>query len=411
MSSPLAQPLTLKNGLMLPNRLAKAAMAENLADKDLLPTDDVYSAYKAWAEGGWGLIITGNVQVDPRYLGQPRDITNNDLITRARLLDSWKKWASICRVAGTPTVMQICHPGRQSPAGAGSRGFFEKTLAPSAIPLRLGKGLFAAVVSKLLFGTPRAMTVEEILNVQNRFVETAVLASEAGFDGIELHGAHGYLLSQFLAAKTNQRVDEYGGTAGARAKVVVDIIEAIRDAVPKSFTVGIKFNSVDHQSTIALEECLEQLRLITNAGIDFLEISGGSYEEPIGILDPDQITRVKQESTTAREAFFLDFAKAIRNEFPNLPLLVTGGFRSRKVMEGALSGNALDIVGMARPAVLNASAASNTLLDMRKKDDEARAIAVSVPTPWLLKKIGNYVIGAGYETAWYGRKIKTLGRV
>lgn len=110
---------------------------------------------------------------------------------------------------------------------------------------------------------------------------------------------------------------------------------------------------------------------------------------------------MKKESTTAREAFFLDFAKAIRNEFPNLPLLVTGGFRSRKVMEGALSGNALDIVGMARPAVLNASAASNTLLDMRKKDDEARAIAVSVPTPWLLKKIGNYVIGAGYETVCY----------
>ncbi|KAH7227134.1 uncharacterized protein BKA55DRAFT_599160 [Fusarium redolens] len=411
MSSPIAQPITFGNGLTLPNRLAKSAMAENLADKDLLPTNDVYSAYKAWAEGGWGLIITGNVQVDPRYLGQPGDIAYNNLISRTRLLDSWKKWASTCRVAGTPTVMQISHPGRQSPAGAGKRGLFEKALAPSAIPLRLGKGLFAAVISKLLFGTPKAMTVEEILHVRDCFVETAVLASEAGFDGIELHGAHGYLLSQFLTAKTNQRVDEYGGTPKARAKIVVDIIKAIRDAVPKSFTVGIKFNSVDHQSSIALEECLEQLRLITDAGIDFLEISGGSYEEPIGILDPDQITRVKKESTAAREAFFLDFAKAIRNEFPDLPLLVTGGFRSRKVIEDALLSNALDIVGLARPAVLNASAPSSTLLDMSKGDDEARAIAVSVPTPWLLKKIGNYIIGAGYETAWYGKKIKTLGRV
>jgi 2,4-dienoyl-CoA reductase-like NADH-dependent reductase (Old Yellow Enzyme family) len=152
---------------------------------------------------------------------------------------------------------------------------------PSAIPLRLGKGLFATMISKILFGTPRAMTVQEIHDVQNRFVETAVLASEAGFDGIELHGAHGYLLPQFLTAKTNQRVDGYGGTARARAKIVVDIIEAIRDAVPKSFTVGIKFNSVDHQSSIALEECLEQLQLIIKAGIDFLEVSGGSYEEPI----------------------------------------------------------------------------------------------------------------------------------
>ncbi|KAM0203162.1 hypothetical protein ACHAQI_010568 [Fusarium lateritium] len=398
MSSPIAQPITLRNGLMLPNRLAKSAMAENLADKDLLPTEDVYSAYKAWAEGGWGLIITGNVQVDPRYLGQPGDIANNTSISRTRVLDSWKKWASACRAAGTPTVMQISHPGRQSPAGAGRRGFFEKALAPSAVPLRLGKGLFAAVISKLIFGTPRAMSAEEILHVRNCFVETAVLASEAGFDGIELHGAHGYLLSQFLTANTNQRVDEYGGTPRARAKIVVDIIKAIRDAVPRSFTVGIKFNSVDHQSSIALEECLEQLRLITEAGIDFLEISGGSYEEPIGIVDPDKVTQVKKESTAAREAFFLDFAKAIRNEFPDLPLLVTGGFRSRKVIEDALRSKALDIVGLARPAVLDASTPSSTLLDMSKKDDEARAIAISIPTPWLLKKIGNYVIGAGYET-------------
>ncbi|KAI3584268.1 hypothetical protein IWW34DRAFT_895724 [Fusarium oxysporum f. sp. albedinis] len=124
-------------------------MAKNLADKDLLPTDDVYSAYKAWAEGG-------NVQVNPCYLGQPGDISNNTLISRTCVLDSWKKWASVCRAAGTPTVMQISHPGRQSPAGAGRMGLFEKALAPSAITLRLGKGLFAAVVSKLLFGTRHA---------------------------------------------------------------------------------------------------------------------------------------------------------------------------------------------------------------------------------------------------------------
>ncbi|EXM15802.1 NADH:flavin oxidoreductase/NADH oxidase, N-terminal [Fusarium oxysporum f. sp. vasinfectum] len=409
MTSPIAQPVTLKSGLVLPNRVAKAAMAENLADKDLLPTDKIFSAYKTWADGGWGLVITGNVQVDPRHLGQAGDIANNDAIDRTRILDSWKKWASICRAGGTPTVVQISHPGRQSPAGAGTRGIFEKTLAPSPIPLRLGKGLFAALVSRLLFGTPKTMTVQEILDVQNRFVDTAVLAADAGFDGIELHGAHGYLLSQFLSASTNQRVDEYGGTAVARAKIVVDIIKAIRLAVPSGFTVGIKFNSVDHQSSSALEDCVEQLRLISEAGIDFLEISGGSYEEPIGIEDPEKIKRVKKPSTSAREAFFLDFAAAIRHHFPGLPLVVTGGFRSRRVIESALTGGALDIVGLARPAVLNPSAPSNTLLDMSKKADEARATAISIETPWLLKKFGNYVIGAGYETAWYVKKIGTLG--
>ncbi|KAF5658550.1 NADH:flavin oxidoreductase NADH oxidase [Fusarium heterosporum] len=386
-------------------------MAENLADGDLLPTDQVYTAYKTWAKGGWGLLITGNVQVDPRHLGQARDIANNDTIDRGRILDSWKKWASASRSGGTPTVVQISHPGRQSPVGAGTRAFFGKTLAPSAIPLRLGKGMFAGVISRLLFGTPRAMTVTEILDVQDRFVNTAVLVADAGFDGIELHGAHGYLLSQFLNPKTNQRTDEYGGSPAERAKIVVDIIKAIRLAVPPSFTVGIKFNSVDHQSSQALEECIEQLRLIIDAGIDFLEISGGSYEEPMGIVDPDRIPDAKKASTKAREAFFLDFATAIRDRFPGLPLLVTGGFRSRKVIEDALASGSLDIVGLARPAMLDPSVPINTVLNKNKKDDEARAIAISIPTPWLLKKIGNYIIGAGYETAWYGKKIKTLGQV
>ncbi|KAM0228311.1 hypothetical protein ACHAPO_010855 [Fusarium lateritium] len=410
MTSHIEQPITLKNGLTLPNRLAKSAMAENIADKDLLPTDQIYTAYKTWANGGWGLIITGNVQVDPRHLGQARDIANNDSIDRSRILNSWKKWASASRVGGTPTVVQISHPGRQSPLGAGNRGLFDKTLAPSAIPLRLGKGIFAAVTSRLLFGTPRAMTVPEILDVQDRFVKTAVLASDAGFDGIEVHGAHGYLLSQFLSSKTNQRTDEYGGSARERAKIVVDIIKAIRKAVPPSFTIGIKFNSVDHQSSQALEDCIEQLRLITDAGIDFLEISGGSYEEGIGMVNPDKAPAVKKESTKAREAFFLDFATAIRGQFPGLPLLVTGGFRSRTVIEDALASGSLDIVGLARPAMLDPSVPTNTLLNMNKKGEEARAIAISVPTPWLLKKIGNYIIGAGYETAWYGNKIKTLGK-
>ncbi|RSL42323.1 hypothetical protein CEP54_015517 [Fusarium duplospermum] len=240
----MEEPITLKSGLTLPNRLAKAAMAENLSDQDLLPTDQVYTAYKTWARGGWGLLITGNVQVDPRHLGQAGDIANNDSIDRSRLLDSWRKWASVSRNGGTPTVVQVSHPGRQSPLGAGTGGLFDKALAPSAIPLRLGKGVFAGVISRLLFGTPRAMTVAEILDVQDRFVKTEVLAADAGFDGIELHGAHGYLLSQFLSPNTNQRTDEYGGTPGARAKIVVDIIKAIRRAVPPSFTVGIKFNSV-----------------------------------------------------------------------------------------------------------------------------------------------------------------------
>jgi hypothetical protein len=121
-------------------------------------------------------------------------------------------------------------------------------------------------------------------------------------------------------------------------------------------------------------------------------------QAPQGIVDPNKVPAAKKESTKNREAFFLDFATAIRDQFPGLPLLVTGGFRSRKVIEGALASGSLDVVGLARPAMLDPSVPTNTLLDKSKKDDEARAIAVSIPTPWLLKKIGNYIIGAGYET-------------
>ncbi|KAF4974313.1 hypothetical protein FDECE_18678, partial [Fusarium decemcellulare] len=221
-----------------------------------------------------------NVQVDPRYLGQAGDVANNPAVEEALLLDSWTRWATLSKSKGTPTIVQVNHPGRQSPAGAGTRGFFDKTVAPSPVPLRLGSGVFANLVSRLLFGTPREMTASDIKDVTQRFVDTALLASKAGFDGIELHGAHGYLLAQFLAEKTNKRTDEYGGSVAARAKIVVDIIKAIRAVVPPGFTIGIKYNSVDHQSPSQLKACVEQLHLIVDAGIDFLEISGGTYEDP-----------------------------------------------------------------------------------------------------------------------------------
>lgn len=176
--------------------------------------------------------------------------------------------------------MQINHAGRQSPIGAGNRPFRAKTLSPSPIPLNLGDGIVAHMASSFLFGTPREMTDHDIHKVIQQFVHTSQLAQKAGFNGIEIHAAHGYLLSQFLSAKSNHRTDAYGGSPGARAKIVVDIINAIRATVPTSFCVGVKLNSVDHQSAKELRDCVEQLKLIAATGIDFLEISGGTWENP-----------------------------------------------------------------------------------------------------------------------------------
>lgn len=281
----IAKPITLPvSGLTLPNRLAKAAMAEAMCPEGV-PTPALIAAYEKWAQGGWGLVMTGNVQVDERWLGQPGDnvLLDDD---EAAMLAKWKPWAATCKknnnTGGTPspTIVQINHPGRQSPLGAGKRGFFTKTLAPSAVPLKLGDGLLARMMSALAFGTPKEMTVADIEDVVRRFAATARISAEAGFDGVEVHAAHGYLLAQFLSPQTNQRTDAYGGSPVKRAKIVADVVKAIRAATPKGFTVGIKLNSVDHQVEAELKDSIEQLRVIVGAGIDFLEISGGSYENP-----------------------------------------------------------------------------------------------------------------------------------
>lgn len=283
MTLQISKPITLPSGLVLPNRLVKAAMAEAMAGpaKHYLPDDAMNNSYSAWADGGWGMILTGNVQVDTKYLGQPNDTSIID--DEAKQLESWRAWARTIKGPRetTPAVVQLNHPGRQSALGAGTKGFFEKNVAPSPVALELGPGLLAKLASALVMGTPREMTVADIDEVVAQFARAARLSADAGFDGIELHGAHGYLLAQFLSPKTNKRTDAYGGSPRKGAKIVADIIRAARAATPKGFTIGIKLNSVDHQSESALEDCIEQLQVITEAGIDFLEVSGGSYEDPV----------------------------------------------------------------------------------------------------------------------------------
>ncbi|KAM0281212.1 hypothetical protein ACHAQH_003643 [Verticillium albo-atrum] len=400
-------PLTLKCGLTLPNRLVKAAMTEQMADRTHLPTPSFLRAYEAWASGGWGLILTGNVQVDEVHLGQPRDTAVSSSVDSSTVLASFKEWAAICNAHGTPTILQINHPGRQSPPGAGERSFFAKTLAPSAVPLRLGDDLLSRALSAVAFGTPKAMSVEEIKDVVKRFAEAARVSAEAGFQGVQVHGAHGYLVAQFLSAKTNKRTDEYGGSPAKRARFVVEIIEAIRAVVPKGFCVGIKLNSVDHQSESELSDCVEQLNLITDAGVDFIEISGGTYEDPTMSVGPSAAAG-KSERTKAREAFFLDFAAAIRDKFPGVPLIVTGGFRTRQGMESAVRDGGCDAVGIGRPAVLNPSLPNNTVFNKEVDDASARLYTKKIEAPWLFKQFGMKSVGAGLETAWYAKAMRDM---
>lgn len=192
----LAKPLTLPSGLTLHNRLTKAAMAESLGDKGL-PSAAMPKVYAAWADGDWGMVLTGNVMVDERHLGQPGDVVLLDG-QDAKMLPAWRDWARACKGEGPDGVpaarrpaalVQINHPGRQSPMGAGSRGLFSKTLAPSPVALQLGPGLLAKLASAVVFGTPKEMTVADIEDVVRRFAETARISAEAGFDGVEIQYA------------------------------------------------------------------------------------------------------------------------------------------------------------------------------------------------------------------------------
>ncbi|KAJ4159555.1 uncharacterized protein LMH87_008453 [Akanthomyces muscarius] len=407
----IAKPITLPCGLAFPNRLAKAAMAEGWGDKKRLPKERLIETYGAWADGGWGMVLTGNVQIDAAYLGTHDDNAVNEKLSHEEHLASWKKWAAVTNRSGTPTIMQLNHPGRQSLPGAGTHGFFGKTMAPSSVPVQLGKNIITRILSALVFGTPREMTEEDIQGVVQRFANGAKLAHEAGFAGIQIHGAHGYLLAQFLSARTNRRNDKYGGSPKNRARIVVEVIDAIRNVVPKTFCVGIKLNSVDHQSQKELAECIEQLEDICREGLDFLEISGGTYENPTMMTGKNEDGSDKSDRTVAREAFFLEFAHAIREKFKHVPLMVTGGFRSRQAMESAIQTGGCDIIGIARPAVLNPMLPNNTIFNKEVSDNDARLYARTIQNSWITRVLGMRAVTGAADTLWYVKEIhKILNR-
>jgi len=307
----LFSPLTLPNGALIPNRIAKAAMEENMADGDHAPSAELISLYRAWAEGGSGLIITGNVMIDARAMTGAAGVVLED----DRYLDRFKTWADVARSGGGQVWMQINHPGRQMPAGLG-----QPTLAPSAVALDLG-------AQSKVFPVPREMTPADIAEVEHRFVNTAVLAERAGFTGVEIHAAHGYLLSQFLSPLANHRKDRWGGSLENRARLLLDIVRSVRAAVSPGFAVAVKLNSADFQrGGFSPEDAQAVVAMLGNLGVDLVELSGGSYEAPA------MMGAARDDRTLAREAYFLEFARKIA-EVATMPLMVTGGIRRSEVAE------------------------------------------------------------------------------
>jgi len=242
-------------------------------------------------------------------------------------LDKFKRWARVGRSGGAQFWLQINHPGRQMQANLG-----QKAWAPSAVPLDLGS------MSKL-FSTPHAMTPAVIEEVIQRFTRSARLGELAGFNGVQIHAAHGYLLSQFLSPLTNQRTDEWGGSLENRARLLLDIVKAVRAVVSAEFAVAVKLNSADFQrGGFTADDARKVVEWLNDLGVDLVELSGGSYEAPAMQGD------ARDGRTLAREAYFVEFARDIQT-VAKMPVMVTGGVRRRPVAESVVASG-VDMVGI-----------------------------------------------------------------
>ncbi|MCW2998191.1 MAG: NADH:flavin oxidoreductase/NADH oxidase [Solirubrobacterales bacterium] len=323
----LTQPLTLRSGAVLPGRIAKSAMSEQLCDRVNAPTQKLNTLYSRWGSGGGGLLITGNVMVDRGHLGEPKNVVADD----ARHLPQFKAWAAAAQSGGTPAWVQLNHPGRQALRIAGTH-----PVAPSALRPKVPGA-----------PTPKALTEAQIHEIVERFATAAKVVQDAGFAGVQIHGAHGYLVSQFLSPRANERTDAWGGDATRRMRFVLEVMRAIRARVGADYPVGIKLNSADFQrGGFSEEESMDVVAALTAEGLDLLEVSGGTYESPAMSTGP------KAESTRQREAYFLDYAEKVRT-VTTVPLMVTGGFRSAAGMREAIASGATDLVGLGRPFALD----------------------------------------------------------
>ncbi|KAK3076694.1 hypothetical protein LTS18_012315, partial [Coniosporium uncinatum] len=294
-----------------------------------IPSPEFIRLYERWGQGRIGVIVAGNLMV--RYdaveaFGNPIFCDNHD----GRLT----KYAEVARVSkqhGSLLVAQLSHPGRQG-------GVALNPNPVSASDVQLKKKWAGNE-----FGKPRALTVPEIKEVVEAFAESAYWCHQAGYDGVQVHCAHGYLLAQFISQTTNLRTDEYGGDLSNRSRIVFEIIDAIKERVnDPTFIICVKINSVEFQDRgTTPEDCAFLCEKMEQYGVDFVDLSGGTFEA--------RAFEHKKDSTKAREAYFIEFAEMIRPKIKKMKIYVTGGFRTAAGMVRAVKDGACDGVGIGRP--------------------------------------------------------------
>jgi 2,4-dienoyl-CoA reductase-like NADH-dependent reductase (Old Yellow Enzyme family) len=408
--SPLAEPLTLPCGLVLPNRLCKASMTEALADDFGRPTPELCKAYKMWSAGGTGLLLTGNVQVDRRYIERPGNVCIDGTQSEEQL-ELLRGLAASGKVHnGSKIFVQLSHAGRQSNGMVNSHP--------------IGPGDSKSSLPESYIGAPRAMTVAEIEDVIGRFVYAAKVCKATGFDGIQIHAAHGYLLSSFLNPLANNRIDifgdkdMYGGVLKNRQRLLLTVVQRIREEVGPAYPISVKLNSADFQKGgFTTEEAVLVAQALEREKIDLLEISGGNYES--GIYLDDSINsaaaqKKKATSTIKRESYFMKYALEIQKALSPggvLPVMVTGGWRHRESMEKTVDSNACAMIGLGRPLCGDPNC-SKRLLERSIENLPSYENDIVVGN-WGFRWMFQFGIGKAIKAlatqSWYYRNIYSMG--
>ena len=320
--SPLNQSFKLPCGVVIPNRIAKSAMSEGIAEPNGRPTTALFNLYERWGKGGAGILYTGNVMVDSAHL-----VNANVMIAEEEnFLAEYTTLAEKAQAHGSHLWMQINHPGRQTPADLD-----KAPVSASNVGMPNKKYL-----------QPRPLEEAEILDLIERYGNSALLAKKAGMKGAQIHGAHGYLVNQFLSPLTNLRTDQWGGSLENRSRFLMEIYRNMRAKVGPGFPLGIKINSADFQrGAFTEEESMTVIQMLDEAGMDLIEVSGGTYERAA-------MMGTQKESTKKREAYFMEFIVKVSDKITT-PLMLTGGFRTVDTMTKAISNGELDFVGLGRP--------------------------------------------------------------
>ncbi len=391
--------LTLPSGLVLKNRLVKAAMTECIAGPDGRAHEGHVRLYGRWARGGVGLQITGNVQVDRRHLEDPQNVVIDGRLSNEEMA-LLARWAEAGSSDGCRIIVQLSHAGRQTPKAVN-----DAPKSASDIILDMPGGQFAK---------PVPMTGAEIEALVRAFANAASVVRDAGFHGVQIHGAHGYLVSQFLSPLANRRTDKWGGSLANRARLLLDIIRAVKSATGQGFSVSAKLNSSDFQrGGFTHEECLEVIDLLNSEGLDFLEVSGGNYEQPkMAGIDGLKAAPTEElhESTKAREAYFAAYAASVRKR-AKMPVMVTGGFRTRVAMDAVLADGDCDLIGLARPLCADPGAAGKLMSgEILGTTDWENRLRLG-PTRWLgpNSPVGLVKAINGFGMmGWFGAQIERL---